>query len=114
VAARRHRRRCGGGGAERGALEVLTTDALVEGIHFDRRFSTPRDIGWKALAVNLSDVAAMGGTPRLALLSLALPADVAPTRFDALSTASSRWPPTRASRWPAATSRARPARSSST
>ena len=59
---------------ERGALEILTTDALIEGIHFDRRFSTPRDIGWKALAVNLSDVAAMGATPRLALLSLALPA----------------------------------------
>jgi len=59
---------------QRGALEVLTTDALIEGIHFDRRFSTPRDIGWKALAVNLSDVAAMGATPRLALLSLALPA----------------------------------------
>jgi thiamine-monophosphate kinase len=60
---------------ERGALEILTTDALVEGIHFDRRFSTPRDIGWKALAVNLSDIAAMGGTPRLALLSLGLPAN---------------------------------------
>jgi thiamine-monophosphate kinase len=62
---------------ERGALEILTTDALVEGIHFDRRFSTPRDIGWKALAVNLSDIAAMGGTPRLALLSLGLPASLA-------------------------------------
>lgn len=60
---------------QRGALEILTTDALIEGVHFDRRFSTPRDIGWKALAVNLSDVAAMGATPRLALLSLALPAD---------------------------------------
>ena len=59
---------------ERGAFEILTTDALVEGIHFDRRFSTPADIGWKAHAVNLSDIAAMGGTPRLALLSLGLPA----------------------------------------
>jgi thiamine-monophosphate kinase len=59
---------------ERGSLEILTTDALVEDVHFDRRFSAPADIGWKALAVNLSDVAAMGGTPRLALLSLALPA----------------------------------------
>ena len=58
---------------DRGSFEVLTTDALVEGIHFDRRFSSPADIGYKALAVNLSDVAAMGGTPRLALLSLMLP-----------------------------------------
>ena len=59
---------------ERGALEILTTDALVESVHFDRRISTARDIGWKALAVNLSDIAAMGGTPRLALLSLGVPA----------------------------------------
>jgi thiamine-monophosphate kinase len=58
---------------DRGSLQVLTTDALVEGIHFDRRFSSPSDIGYKALAVNVSDVAAMGGTPRLALLSLMLP-----------------------------------------
>ena len=58
---------------ERGALEILTTDALVESIHFDRRLSSPADIGWKALAVNLSDIAAMGGTPRLALLSLGIP-----------------------------------------
>lgn len=58
---------------ERGALQVLTTDALVEGIHFDRRFSTPADAGYKALAVNASDIAAMGASPRLALLSLMLP-----------------------------------------
>jgi thiamine-monophosphate kinase len=58
---------------DRGALQVLTTDALVEGVHFDRRFSSPADIGHKALAVNLSDIAAMGGTPRFALLSLMLP-----------------------------------------
>jgi thiamine-monophosphate kinase len=58
---------------DRGALQVLTTDALVEGIHFDRRFSTPADIGYKALAVNVSDVASMGGAPRFALLSLMLP-----------------------------------------
>ena len=58
---------------ERGALEVLTTDALVEGVHFDRAFSSFADIGYRALAVNVSDIAAMGGTPRLALLSLILP-----------------------------------------
>jgi thiamine-monophosphate kinase len=69
---------------ERGALEILTTDALVEHIHFDRRVSVPRDIGWKALAVNLSDVAAMGGTPRLALLSLGLPAAMPPADVHAL------------------------------
>ena len=69
---------------ERGALEILTTDGLIEGIHFDRRFSAARDIGWKALAVNLSDVAAMGGTPRLALLSLSLPAGSAADEVHAL------------------------------
>ena len=68
----------------RGALEILTTDAVVEGIHFERRFSSPRDIGWKALAVNLSDIAAMGGTPRLALLSLGIPDTLLPDDFDAL------------------------------
>lgn len=61
---------------DRGALQVLTTDAVVEGIHFDRRFSTPAEIGHKALAVNVSDIAAMGGTSRFALLSLMLPADI--------------------------------------
>ena len=68
----------------RGALEILTTDALVEGVHFDRRFSSPADIGWKALAVNLSDIAAMGGQPRLALLSLGIPGTLPPEDLDAL------------------------------
>jgi thiamine-monophosphate kinase len=58
---------------ERGALEVLTTDAQVEGIHFDHRFVPPDAIGHRALAVNLSDLAAMGAAPRAALLSLVLP-----------------------------------------
>ena len=61
---------------ERGALDVLTTDALVDGVHFDRRFVPPDAIGHRALAVNLSDLAAMGAQPRAALLSLVLPGDL--------------------------------------
>ena len=68
----------------RGALQVLTTDALVEGIHFDRRLSTLADVGYKALAVNASDVAAMGGSPQLALLSLMLPASTTIADIDGL------------------------------
>jgi len=52
---------------------VLTTDVQVEGVHFDRRFVAPDAIGHRALAVNLSDLAAMGARPRAALLSLVLP-----------------------------------------
>ena len=52
---------------------VVTTDAIVEGVHFSRAFSTPADVGHRALAVNLSDLAAMAATPRWALLSLVLP-----------------------------------------
>jgi thiamine-monophosphate kinase len=57
----------------RNRLTVLTTDAQIEGVHFERAFSSPEDIGHRALAVNLSDLAAMGAEPRWALLSLALP-----------------------------------------
>ena len=60
---------------ERNALEVLTTDSLVEGVHFDQAIVAASDIGHKALAVNLSDLAAMGAAPRVALLSLVLPPD---------------------------------------
>src|SRR5688500_15692980 len=58
---------------ERGALDVLTTDAQVDGVHFDLRFVPPDAVGHRALAVNLSDLAAMGAEPRAALLSLLLP-----------------------------------------
>jgi thiamine-monophosphate kinase len=66
----------------RGALEVVTTDAQVEGVHFDRRFVPPEAIGHRALAVNLSDLAAMGARPRAALLSLALPDSLEIEAFD--------------------------------
>ncbi len=66
----------------RNRLEVLSVDALVEGVHFDRRFVPPAAIGHRALAVNLSDLAAMGAAPRLALLSLALPPTLSCRDFD--------------------------------
>jgi thiamine-monophosphate kinase len=69
---------------ERNRVEVLTVDALVEGIHFDRAFAPPDAIGHRALAVNLSDLAAMGAAPRLALLSMALPAPLPLADFDAI------------------------------
>jgi thiamine-monophosphate kinase len=51
---------------------VAVSDTLVDGVHFPSG-SDPRSVGHRALAVNLSDIAAMGGTPRWALLSLTLP-----------------------------------------
>jgi len=69
---------------ERNRAEVFSVDALIEGVHFDRAFTPPRAIGHRALAANLSDLAAMGAAPRLALLSLALPATLSAEDFDAL------------------------------
>ena len=54
-------------------LLVATCDAQVEGIHFLRHLATYEEIGHKALAVNLSDIAAMGAEPRWALISLIVP-----------------------------------------
>ena len=70
--------------APQGQMLLLASDMLVEGVHFDRRLVPPRWIGWKALAVNVSDIAAMGGRPRWAVVSLGLP-PATPVRFvDAL------------------------------
>lgn len=54
---------------------LSTVDMLVEGIHFDLGYTEPRELGHKALAVNLSDIAAMGGRPLYALVSLGLRAE---------------------------------------
>jgi thiamine-monophosphate kinase len=51
---------------------VLTTDAMVDGVHFLIDRTTPRDLGYKAIAVNVSDIAAMAGSPRFALCALTL------------------------------------------
>jgi len=60
---------------ETGALTLVTTDVLVEGVHFRREWGPANFIGRKALTVNLSDIAAMAGVPRFAVVSLCLPAD---------------------------------------
>lgn len=70
--------------SDRNRATVLTTDALVEGVHFDRAFVSAFDVGHKALAVSLSDLAAMGAEPRAALLSLALPPSLPVADVDAL------------------------------
>jgi thiamine-monophosphate kinase len=57
---------------------------LVEGIHFDLALTTWHDLGWKSLAVNLSDVAAMGAAPSFALVSIGLPGEVAVDDVEAL------------------------------
>ena len=56
-----------------GKWSLLTTDLLAEGIHFDLRTATMADIGFRAAVANLSDIAAMGGTPQYLLVSLAIP-----------------------------------------
>lgn len=52
---------------------LWTVDTLMEGVHFDLSYMSLEQLGWKALAVNVSDIAAMGGEPRYALLSLGWP-----------------------------------------
>jgi thiamine-monophosphate kinase len=64
----------------RGEELVVTTDAVLEGVHFDRRFR-PEDVGWKALAVNLSDLAAMGARPLWAQVALGVPPRTAASRL---------------------------------
>lgn len=57
-----------------GARILATTDLLMEDVHFRLAYASPRDVGWKSMAVNFSDIAAMGGRPRWALVALACPA----------------------------------------
>lgn len=59
---------------------VVTTDMLVDGIHFCDRTTSPTDVGWRSAAVNLSDIAAMGATPLGLTISLGLP-ETLPVRW---------------------------------
>ena len=67
-----------------GARLLATTDVVVEDVHFRRAWASPFDIGWKAMAVNLSDIAGKGGRPLWALIGLAMPAPADPAEVEAL------------------------------
>ena len=54
-------------------IQLATVDSLVQDVHFSLSYITWQELGWKSIAVNLSDIAAMGGFPRYALVSLGLP-----------------------------------------
>jgi thiamine-monophosphate kinase len=69
---------------ETSALTLVTTDVLVEGVHFRREWGPAALIGRKALTVNLSDIAAMAGIPRFAVVSLCLPPDITVEFVDGL------------------------------
>jgi len=57
------------------SIQLATVDSFIQGVHFPTGTASWPELGWKALAVNLSDIAAMGGAPRYGLVSLALPPD---------------------------------------
>ena len=57
-------------------FETLTTDTMVEDVHFSSAYMSWRDVGWRAMVSNLSDIAAMGGVPYLALVTLGLPPSI--------------------------------------
>ncbi|MCL6533943.1 MAG: thiamine-phosphate kinase [Armatimonadetes bacterium] len=67
-----------------GRTLLLTVDMLVEGVHFRLDWTDAHALGWKALAVNLSDIAAMGGKPEVALFSFAAPPHLAETWLPSL------------------------------
>jgi len=58
------------------SIQLATTDSLIQDTHFDLNITTWEELGWKAIAVNLGDIAAMGGIPKYALISLALPGEL--------------------------------------
>lgn len=69
-----------------GRLVCVAVDVVVEGVHFRREVSTPSDVGWKAVAVNCSDLAAMGAEPTAAVVGLCRPVAVPAAEIEALYT----------------------------
>ena len=66
------------------ATELFTTDTVVEGVHFTRETTPWRDLGWKCIASNVSDIAAMGGLPMYALVTLGLPPETEVSELEKL------------------------------
>ena len=63
---------------------LVTSDVLLEGVHFDLRWTSLYALGYKTLAVNMSDIAAMGGTPAYLILSLGIPKSLESNHLDEL------------------------------
>lgn len=57
------------------SIQLATVDTMIQSVHFTLETMTWKELGWKSLAINLSDIAAMGGMPQYALVALALPED---------------------------------------
>ncbi len=55
---------------------IVTTDCLIENVHFTLKTTSPQQLGWKSLAVNLSDIASMGGAPLYGFISIAIPSHI--------------------------------------
>ena len=70
---------------ETGRESLITVDLLVEDVDFKLEYAAPRQLGHKALAVSLSDIAAMGGTPRFSLLTLGIPPRLRPGPDDGVT-----------------------------
>jgi len=64
------------------SMLLATTDMLIEGVHFDLTTTDLYSLGWKAAAVNLSDIAAMGGVPRFCLTALGIPSSLTVEQVD--------------------------------
>lgn len=70
--------------AEEGTLQVITTDALIEGVHFDRTFVPMAYLGAKSIAVNVSDVVAMNARPSVATVALGVPRNMSVEMVESL------------------------------
>ena len=67
-----------------GRVHVMTTDALVEGVHFDRSFTPLAYLGYKTVSVNVSDIVAMNATPRYATMAIGVPSHISVEMVEAL------------------------------